>query len=352
MTKMGITPSPAELGYRMPAEWEPHEATWISWPQPDGLSFANYYREVLPTFVQMVEVLSTSEVVRINVSGPEQEKQIRALLQRTVAMERVEFFYLPTNEPWCRDYGPLFIRRGDAPQLAIVHFGYNALGKKYFPYNADSSIPDCVAQTLNLPVFDRLDFVLEGGSIENNGAGTLLTTESCLLNSNRNPHCSRLQIEVILRKYLNISEILWLDSGIVGDDTDGHVDNVTRFISQDTVLTVVESNERDPNFLPLQENLQRLQKTKLSNGYLNVIPLPMPSPFLIRGERLPASYANFFIGNEVILLPVFTDTNDRQALSILQEAFPTREVVPISCCKLVWGLGTLHCLTQQQPRIS
>ncbi|ALJ56725.1 Agmatine deiminase [Candidatus Xiphinematobacter sp. Idaho Grape] len=344
------TETPARLGYRMPAEWELHEATWVSWPHPKGSSFATCYREILPTFVQMVEVLSTSEVVRINVSELEQEKQIRSLLNSTVPPERVEFFHIPTNEPWCRDYGPIFVRRNRSPQLAVVNFGYNAWGGKYPPYDADNSVPVRVSEELNLPIFGRPDLILEGGSIDTNGAGALLTTESCLLDSHRNPGWTRSKIEEALRSSLSVSKVLWLGEGIAGDDTDGHVDNIARFVAEDTVLTVIERNEKDPNFKPLQENLRRIQETKLSNDRcLNVITLPMPGPFLAMGERLPVSYANFFIGNEIILLPTFADIHDSQALFVLQEMFPSRKVVPINCCKLIWGLGALHCLTQQQP---
>jgi len=344
------TVAPAVLGYRMPAEWEPHEATWISWPHPECISFATCYREVLPTFVRMVEVLSASELVRINVSGLEQEKQVRSLLNSTVPPERVEFFHIPTNEPWCRDHGPIFIQRDGFPRLAVVDFGYNAWGGKYLPYDADNAVPTHVSRELNLPIFGCLDFVLEGGSIDVNGAGILLTTESCLLDFRRNPERTRSQIEGVLQSFLDVNKVLWLGEGIAGDDTDGHVDNIARFVSEDTILTVIEENERDPNFQPLQENLRRIQNTKLSNGCcLNIVTLPMPEPLLISGQRLPVSYANFFIGNEIILLPTFADLHDSQALFILQEMFPSRKVVPINCCKLIWGLGTFHCLTQQQP---
>ena len=344
------TGTPAGLGYRMPAEWESHEATWVSWPHPKSSSFATCYREILPVFVQMVEVLSTSEIVRINVSELEQERQVRSLLDSTVPPERVEFFHIPTNEPWCRDYGPIFVRRDGFPQLAVINFGYNAWGGKCPPYDADNAVPVRVSKELNLPIFGRPDFILEGGSIDVNGAGTLLTTESCLLDSHRNLGWTRPKIEEVLQSSLNVSKVLWLDKGIVGDDTDGHVDNVARFVAEDTVLTAIERNERDPNFKPLQENLRRIQETKLSNNRrLNVITLPMPEPLLTMGQRLPVSYANFFIGNEIILLPTFADIHDSQALFILQEMFPSRKVVPINCRKLIWGFGALHCLTQQQP---
>lgn len=345
------TVTPSCLGYHMPAEWELHEATWLSWPHPGGCSFSTCYREVVPTFVHMVEVLSTSELVRISVSGLEQERQVRSLLNGTVPPERVEFFHIPTNEPWCRDYGPIFVQRDRAPQLAVVNFGYNAWGGKYPPYDADNAVPIRVGKALNLPIFDRQGLVLEGGSIDANGAGTLLTTENCLLDSHRNPGWTRYQIEEVLQGSLGVDTVLWLgNGGISGDDTDGHVDNVARFVAEDTILVGIEKNERDPNFQPLQENLRRIQEAKLNhNRCPNVITLPMPGPLLMKGQRLPASYANFFIGNEIVLLPTFADVHDSQALFILQGIFPSRKVIPINCCRLIWGLGAFHCLTQQQP---
>ena len=342
--------TPTQLGYRMPAEWEPHEATWISWPHPDGISFPGCYDRVLPTFVRMVEVLSTSEIVRINVSGLDQEKFVRSLLHGIAAPERVEFFHISTREPWCRDHGPIFVCRDENPRLAAIDFGYNAWGWKYPPCDVDDAVPLHVGEKLGLQIFDCADFVLEGGSVEVNGVGALLTTESCLLNPNRNPTLSQPQIEELLRQFLGVHEILWLGDGIEGDDTDGHVDDITRFVAQDTILTVLEEDENDPNYEPLQNNLQRLQETKLNgkNGF-RILPLPMPAPLYREGQRLPASYANFFIGNDVVLMPTFADSHDAWALSVLKEVFPTRKVVPIDCRELIWGLGAFHCLTQQQP---
>lgn len=341
--------TPIKLGYRMPAEWEPHEATWISWPHPHGISFPGCYASVLPTFVRMVEILSESEVVRINVSGIQQEQSVRELL-KNAALENIEFFHILTNEPWCRDHGPIFVRRDKEPQLAAVDFGYNAWGWKYPPCDADDAVPAQMAKKLGLPIFDSADFILEGGSIEVNGGGVLLTTESCLLNPSRNPTLSKPQIEERLQQFLGVREILWLGEGIEGDDTDGHVDDITRFISRDTVVTVVEEDENDPNYEPLQNNLQILRSAKLNGrGNLHVLSLPMPAPLYRDGQRLPATYANFYIANEVILMPSFADTHDAWAHSILKEAFPMRKIVPIDCRELVWGLGTFHCLTQQQP---
>jgi agmatine deiminase len=343
--------TPAELGYRMPAEWESHEATWISWPHPDGISFPGHYKSVIPTFVRMAEILSESEIVRINVSDSEQEQNIRSLLKKANP-EQIEFFHIPTNEPWCRDHGPIFVFRDADPQLAIVDFGYNAWGWKYPSFDADDAVPGKIANQLALPLFDSANFILEGGSIDVNGAGTLLTTKSCLLNPNRNPTLSQKQIEDHLRKYLGVHEIIWLGDGIEGDDTDGHIDDLTRFVSSNTVITAVEEDENDPNYDSLQNNLNILRETKIRGKKpLQVLTLPMPASIYRNGQRLPASYANFFIANEVVLMPAFSDSHDAWALSVLKEIFPKRQVVPIDCRELIWGLGAFHCLTQQQPAV-
>ena len=336
----------------MPAEWEPHEATWISWPQPDCNSFPGSYDRVVPTFVKMVQALAESEIVRINVSGAEQEKAVRKLL-RSCPPERVEYFHIPTDEPWCRDHGPIFVKRDKSPQLAVLNFGFNAWGYKLSPFDEDNAVPPAVAKALGLPVFNFEHFILEGGSIDTNGQGTLLTTESCLLNPNRNPALDRTAIEKKLRDKLGVKKILWLGDGIEGDDTDGHVDDITRFIGPSTVVTAVEEDEHDPNFEPLQQNLDRLHTMRLADGEpLHVLTLPMPTRIMRDGQRLPASYANFYIANSVVLLPVFNEHNDSWAVSALHEAFPDRRIVPIDCRELIWGLGAFHCLTQQQPQTS
>ena len=336
----------------MPAEWEPHEATWLSWPQPDCNSFPESYDRVIPTFVKMAETLAESEIVRINVSGADQEKTVRKLL-RSCPPERVEFFHIPTDEPWCRDHGPIFVKRDKSPQLAVLNFGFNAWGFKLSPFDEDNAVPPAVAKALGLPIFNFEHFILEGGSIDTNGQGTLLTTESCLLNANRNPTLDRTAIEKKLRDKLGVKKILWLGDGIEGDDTDGHVDDITRFIGPFTVITAVEEDEHDPNFEPLQRNLDRLHTMRLADGEpLHVFTLPMPTRIMRDGQRLPASYANFYIANSVVLLPVFNEHNDSWAVSALHEAFPTRRIVPIDCRELIWGLGAFHCLTQQQPQTS
>ena len=335
----------------MPAEWEPHEATWISWPQPDCNSFPGSYDRVIPTFVKMAEALAESEIVRINVSGADQEKIVRKLLG-FCPPERVEYFHIPTDEPWCRDHGPIFVKRDKSPQLAVLNFGFNAWGYKLSPFDEDNAVPHAVAKALGLPIFNFEHFILEGGSIDTNGQGTLLTTESCLLNPNRNPTLDRTAIEKKLRDKLGVKKILWLGDGIEGDDTDGHVDDITRFVGPSTVITAVEEDEHDPNCEPLQQNLDRLHTMRLADGEpLHVLTLPMPTRIMREGQRLPASYVNFYIANSVVLLPVFNEHNDAWAVSALHEAFPTRRILPIDCRELIWGLGAFHCLTQQQPAI-
>lgn len=333
----------------MPAEWERHEATWISWPHREGQSFPDSYDRVVPTLVKMAVALAESETLRINISSPEQETEVRGLLSKVAPMERVEFHANPTNEPWCRDHGPIFVKRDEAPTLAVNDFGYNAWGGKYPPYDSDDVVPTRIAHHYGLPLFHP-GFILEGGSVDPNGEGTLLTTESCLLNPNRNPSLSKEQIEQGLRDYLGVEKILWLGDGIEGDDTDGHVDDITRFVSRDTVLTVVEPDKSDPNHLPLQENLERLRDMSLSDGTpLKVVELPMPPRIDREGLRLPASHANFYIANTSVLLPTFGGASDQAAIAILQDFFPSRKIVPIDCRELIWGLGAFHCLTQQQP---
>jgi len=297
----------------------------------------------------MVEALIESEQVCINICNGAHEAEARAALPG-LSMERITFNRIPTNEPWCRDHGPIFLTRNTDPRLAIVDWDYNAWGGKYPPCDLDEVVPTRAAQFLDVPVFyPRM--ILEGGSIDVNGAGVLLTTESCLLNPNRNPSLGRAEIEQRLRDYFGIREILWLAEGIEGDDTDGHIDDLARFVSEHTVVTVVEENREDENYQPLQENLGRLRQMKFEQGEIEIITLPMPKKIVREGQRLPASYANFYIANSCVLVPTFADSADETALSILQRLFPDRRVIGIDCRELIWGLGTFHCLTQQQPAV-
>ena len=341
--------TPAALGYRMPAEWEPHTATWLSWPRREGISFPESFDRVLPALRAMVKALIESEQVCINVCNGAHEAEARSVLSG-LPMERITFYRVPTNEPWCRDHGPIFLTRDRDPRLAVVDWDYNAWGNKYPPFDLDEVVPTRLAEILKLPVFCP-HMILEGGSIDVNGSGALLTSESCLLNKNRNPNLSRNEIEQRLRDYLDVSEILWLGDGIAGDDTDGHIDDLTRFVSERTIVTVVEENRADENYEPLQKNLARLREMKIADRKLDIFTLPMPKKMVREGLRLPASYANFYVANTCVLVPTFADPNDEVALTVLRECFPDRRVIGIDCRELIWGLGTFHCLTQQQPAI-
>lgn len=337
----------------MPAEWEPHAATWLSWPRPAGISFPNGgYSRAVPALTKMVAALAGSEPVHINVGDEEHEAEVRRCLRVIPeGFEHVKFFPIATNEPWCRDHGPIFVVREEAPRLAAVNFDYNAWGWKYPPFELDDAVPQRISEQLGVPLFDG-GIVLEGGSIEVNGAGALLTTESCLLNRNRNPTLKKAQIEEVLREYLGVRRVLWLGDGIEGDDTDGHIDDLTRFVDRTTVVTVIEEDAHDANYEALQANLHRLREMTVEDGSpLHVLTLPMPSKIIREGQRLPASYANFYVANKVVLLPAFNDPSDAWAASVLRQAFPTRKVVPIDCRELIWGLGAFHCLTQQQPLV-
>jgi agmatine deiminase len=343
------TKTPAELGYRMPAEWEPHAATWLSWPQRQGISFPGSFDRVLPTLRAMVEALVESERVCINVCNGAHEAEALEVL-RGLPMERITFHRIPTNEPWCRDHGPIFLTRKEEPRLAIVDWDYNAWGGKYPPCDLDEVVPTRVAEILEVPVFyPRM--ILEGGSIEVNGAGALLTSEGCLLNENRNPELSCNEIEKRLRDFLGVREILWLGQGTEGDDTDGHIDNLARFVSERTVIATIEEDRTDVNYEPLQENLARLREMKINKRQLDIATLLMPKKMSREDLRLPASYVNFYIANTCVLLPIYADPNDKIALSTIQQFFPRRRVIGIDCRELIWGLGAFHCLTQQQPAV-
>ncbi|MDQ6626781.1 MAG: agmatine deiminase family protein [Verrucomicrobiota bacterium] len=339
--------TPAALGYCMPAEWEPHAATWLSWPRREGISFPDAFDRVMPTFRTIVETLITSEAVNINVCNGAHEAEAREVL-RGLPLDRVTFYTIPTNAPWCRDHGPIFLTRDKEPRLAIIDWGHNAWGGKYPPFDLDDVVPTRIAETLGLPVWQG-GMILEGGSIDVNGSGALLTTESCLLNPNRNPGMTRAEIEQRMRDYLGVREIFWLSRGTEGDDTDGHIDNLARFVSERTVLAVVEQERTDANYEPLQENLARLREIRIGGEPLEIVELPMPQKMEREELRLPASYANFYIANNCVLMPSYNDPNDAAAAATVQAAFPNRRVIPIDCRELIWGLGAFHCLTQQQP---
>jgi agmatine deiminase len=348
--------TPAQLGYRMPAEWEPHQATWLSWPHKEA-SWPGKLERIHPVYARMVAALASSETVHINVSDEAMAGRVRAHLAEAGAQGDIRLHHFPTNDAWCRDHGAIFVRRvsqGDVrlpviPSLAATDWGYNAWGGKYPPFDLDNQIPAHMAGYLGVPRYEG-GMILEGGSIDVNGAGLLLTSEQCLLNENRNPGLSREQIEARLRDFLGVQKILWVGEGIVGDDTVGNIDDISRFVAANTILTAVEEDPADANYPILQENLRRLQlMTGLDGRPLHILTLPMPRPVVYEGQRLPASYANFYIANSVVLLPLYGGPNDERAAAIVQGCFPERRVVGINCTDIIWGLGAWHCLTQQVP---
>jgi agmatine deiminase len=336
----------------MPAEWEPHASTWLTWPRPEGISFPGKYETVPPVYAELIRHLTTIEEVNINVWNAEMELWVRDLLRKyKTPLERVHFHHFPAYEPWCRDHGPLFLAREHEGkrERAIVDWGYNAWGNKYPPFDLDDAIPQHVAKLRSLPLFSP-GIVMEGGSIEVNGRGTLLTTEACLLNPNRNPQLNKSQIEQYLKDYLGVTNVLWLGDGIVGDDTDGHIDDIARFVNPTTVVTVVEEDPADANYELLQDNLKRLKNLRDQDGNkLKIVELPMPGIVEYDGQRLPASYANFYIANGIVLVPTYRHANDEKAVAILQKEFPDRRVIGVDSTELIWGLGSFHCITQQEP---
>jgi agmatine deiminase len=344
--------TPREQGYFFPAEFAPHVATWLSWPHKEA-SWPGKIHTIFPSYAKFIKELVKGEEVKINVANKAmQEFAIQILEKEQVDLSRVHFFMHPTNDAWCRDHGPAFLINPTATQpKAIVDWGYNAWGDKYPPYDLDDVIPTLIANYYNYPVFHP-GIVMEGGSVEFNGKGTVLTSTACLLNPNRNPHLNQQQIEHYLCAYYGVEQVLWVDEGIVGDDTDGHIDDTVRFVNEDTVLTVVESNRADENYSLLQHNLQQLKSMRLLNGkQLNIVEIPMPEPLFYEGQRLPCSYANFYIANNAVIVPVFNSKNDERALQLIQECFPSREVVGIDSTDIIWGLGSFHCLSQQEPAI-
>jgi agmatine deiminase len=344
--------TPAQLGYRMPAEWEPHIGTWFTWPRPEGISFPDKYDTVPPVYAELIKELIKVEEVHINVWNEEKEMLVREVLKiYGTPLDRVHFHHFPGYEPWCRDHGPIFIVRekNGIRERAIVDWDYNAWGGKYPPYDLDDRIPQHVGRYRNLEVFSP-GIVMEGGSIELNGKGTLLTTTACLLNPNRNPHLNQQQIEQYLKDFLGVRNILWLGEGIIGDDTDGHIDDISRFTDANTIVTVVEEDPQDENYEILNENLKKLKTFKDQDGQpFRLVTIPMPGIVQHEEQRLPASYANFYIANEIVLVPTYRNANDQRALETLQSLFPARRVIGIDSTELIWGLGSFHCISQQEP---
>jgi agmatine deiminase len=347
-------PTPASLGYRWPAEWEPHAATWVAWPHrrddwPGKLSAVTW------AYTEIVRQLALSEPVYVLVNDTATEAKARRMLRRANAdLGRVTFHQLPTDRVWTRDYCPLWLA-GPGGQVGVTDWHFNGWAK-YPDWQRDDAVPARLAAEFAWPAWQPVAagrrVVLEGGSVDGNGAGLLLTTEECLLSDvqARNPGLGRQELERAFADYLGVRKVLWLGRGIAGDDTHGHVDDLARFVGPRTVVAAVEENRDDPNHGPLRDNLRRLRAmTDLDGRPLEVVPLPMPEPVVFRGQRLPASYANFYIANDRVLVPTFNDPNDRRALGILAELFPGRTVVGIHAVDLVWGLGTLHCMTREQP---
>ena len=343
------TDTPAVLGFRMPAEWEPQEAIWLSWPH-NYASWPGKFRPVPYNFANIVAAISRFVPVRIN-AAKKLHARARRLCERADAnLANISFYDHPTNDAWCRDHGPIFVKHAKTGEVALTDWAYNAWGDKYPPYDLDNEIPPSIEKATKLRRFVK-DMVLEGGSIDVNGQGALLTSEQCLLNPNRNPSLTKEQIEQALRDYLGVTDIYWVGEGIVGDDTDGHIDDMTRFFKPDGFITCVEPNKKDKNHEILAANLARLKKFRTPDGKkFDIVELPMPRPFGFNRQRVPASYANFLIVNGGVLVPTFRQPGpDARAVEIIQGCFPDRKVVGVDCYHLIWGLGTLHCISQQQP---
>ena len=343
--------TPKELGYYFPAEFERHCGTWLSWPHKEA-SWPGKIETIFPVYAQFISLVAEGEMVNINVVDEEmRSKAINHLAAARADLGNIQFFIHPTNDAWCRDHGPAFLINPGEKKKMVVDWGYNAWGGKYPPFDLDDNIPTLIANHYGIPVVYP-GIVMEGGCVEFNGRGTVITTTSCLLNKNRNPHLDQREIETYLESYYGVDNILWLGDGIVGDDTDGHIDDLVRFVNPDTVVTVVEEDKADDNYKPLQENLSLLKKMRLENGkQLTIAELPMPGRLVYEDMRLPCSYANFYICNNYVIVPTFRDPNDEKALAVLEKCFPGRKIVGLDSADIIWGLGSFHCLSQQEPEI-
>jgi agmatine deiminase len=348
---MDLNNTPKQNGFFFPAEWHPHTATWLSWPHKEE-SWPGKIGLIYPRYCEFIKVLTEGELVRINVCDEQMQAfATQQLIAAGVDLKRIEFFEFPTDDAWCRDHGPAFLINPRTKKKAIVDWGYNAWGNKYPPFDLDDVIPAKIGERLGLPVYHP-GIVMEGGSVDFNGKGTLLTSTACLLNSNRNPHLNQGQIESYLQNYYGVEQILWIDEGIIGDDTDGHIDDTARFVNEDTVVAVVEENKNDENYRLLQDNLRAVKAMRLPNGkQLNIIELPMPDEVIYRGQRLPASYANFYIANSAVVVPTYRSEKDEKVIDILQQCFAGRKVIGIDSTDIIWGLGSFHCLSQQEPEV-
>jgi agmatine deiminase len=373
-----LAKTPASIGYTFPPEWAPHRATWFSWPRPEGISFPDKYHTIPENLARIFREIAPRERVEINVPNGNYERIVREqLTSHGCPLKNIFFHHIKTNESWCRDHGPAFVQRrtkSGKTETAIVDWGFNAWGGKYPPYDDDDRVPTEIAKEYKLRIFypgvtggslvssapkapgraadGTTAVIMEGGSVEFNGAGTVLTTTQCLLNKNRNPHLTRPQIEQYLKDYYGQQHVCWLGEGIVGDDTDGHIDDLARFINPTTVVVGVENDPKDENFEILRDNLKRVKKLKDQDGRpFNIVEIPMPGVIEHDGQRLPATYVNFYFVNGALLVPTFRNKkNDRRALEILQTHLPKHKVIGIDCVELIWGLGAIHCLSQQEPR--
>jgi agmatine deiminase len=354
MTRSRKDETPFSLGFRMPAEWEPHEATWLGWPH-ERTDWPGKFAPIPWAFAEIVRHLANVERVYLLVEDRDAESRVRAMLKKSGANPAaVDFFRIPTDRGWIRDSGPICVRNA-AGEVAYNDFAFNGWAK-YSDHKKDAVVVAKASRKLNRrlwqPMHKGRRVVLEGGSIDVNGRGTLLTTRECLLSKvqERNPGFIEEDYAEVFRQFLGVTNVLWLHRGIAGDDTHGHVDDIARFVNPMTVVTVVENDPMEENYAPLQENLALLKTMRDQDGHaLRVHTLPMPAPVYFNGQRLPASYANFYIANRSVLVPTFNEPNDRIALNTLSELFPYREIVPIPCRDLVLGLGTIHCMTQQEP---
>ncbi|MBI3619352.1 agmatine deiminase family protein [Candidatus Peregrinibacteria bacterium] len=331
----------------MPAEWEPHEATWLIWPH-DERHWPGKFEAVHPIWARMVKELETGEDVRILIHDDAVQLIAEShMAQAGVSGQRVHVHRVLNNYSWVRDCGPIFLKNSRGETL-LTHWGYNAWGDQW-DHELDDRIPEAISAITGI---ERVTapMILEGGSVDVNGRGALLTTENCLLNPNRNPNLTKPQMEQYLKDYLGVTKVQWLAGDIAGDDTSGHIDALARFVDSSTIVTIIEEDPSDENFESLQANLRNLKTLTDQDGHpFNIITLPLPKPVMWKGTRLPATYANFYIGNAAVLLPVFDDRNDTVAIEVIQKAFPNRRIAPINARDLIWGFGAFHCVTMQQP---
>jgi agmatine deiminase len=348
ISTLSFAKTPFKEGYRMPAEWEEHEATWLSWPKDPTTFPRNIIDKVELIYIDMIESLASGERVNVLVDDDATEKRVSSMIKSS---RNIAFYKIKSVDVWARDYGPIFVKKEKGGGVATIKWIFNSWGNKYDDLKLDDETGMQIAASTNLPIF-KPGIVLEGGSIDTNGSGSLLTTRQCLLNENRNPSLNQNQISEYLREYLGTQNIIWLEGGIAGDDTDGHVDDVARFVNKDTIIAMIEEEMSDIDYRPLKRNYEILKNAKDESGRsFNLLPIPMPKRKLkVKDERLPASYANFYVGNSVVLVPTYSDENDDRALEVIRASFPTRRLVGIECSPLVFGFGSIHCVTQQQPK--